>query len=142
MDGQGVFIGHFAEENNQCNILENLGRVKQDVIQKMTEVVDTKFDLTDQSVAFILYKPPNHNKNPPGLTMIKNSLVEQGMDVTNIHTQTYAAPGGAFASTKGPRGKLVVDWTKREGGNHLALYMQNDQPTNERDFGENGNLAS
>lgn len=62
------------------------------------------------------------------------------MNRNNIHTQPYSAAGGALASTQGPRGKLVVDWTKRDGGgNHIALYMQSDQPAYERDYDEHGN---
>lgn len=142
MDGKGVSIAHIPEEDNRCKFLEETGMTDEKMYELASQMA-SKYDPTDQSVAYILFKPPNGNKTPPGLQEIKDALVEMGMRQENIHTKTYAAAGGAFASTAGPRGKLVVDWTKREGGgNHMALYMQNDQPEYERDFDEDGNQCT
>lgn len=140
MDGRNVFIGHFAEENH-CSKLSTDESIVEDVI---ISAMEPHFTLggtwSDEAVAYILYKPQNGNQAVSGLEMIKREMVEGGLNENNIHIQSYAAVGGAMADTSGPKGKILVDWTKNQGGgNHLAYYMQNDKPVFERDFDKQGN---
>lgn len=63
VDGTGVSIGHIPEENNRCTILEDKAKVQKEVIEKMGNAITPEYDLSDQSVAYILFKPPNRNQN-------------------------------------------------------------------------------
>lgn len=140
MSSRAVVIGHFAEENHREKILTNEETVENTIIERLEDKLNGKPWTTD-AVAYILYKPQGPSA-PPGIKMIQDTLKEMNLPAANIHTETYRATGGALADTRGPKGKIVVDWTKRiGGGNRITYYMQDDTPVWHRDYDEDGNAC-
>lgn len=139
MDGHNVFLGHIAEENHCQKILTD--------VEAMVGFINSKIaghfiegSWSSESMAYILYKPQRGGDVTDGLDMLKDELIQGGLRAENIQLSQYAAVGGAMADTSGPKGKVLVDWSKKPGGgNHLAYYAQSDTPVYQQDFDAEGN---
>lgn len=140
MDGRNVFLGHFAEENHCGKLLTDPATVEDVIIFKMEDYF-REGSWSSESMAYILYKPQGgRGQTATGLEMLKAEMVRGGLREDNIQLKPYAAVGGAMADTSGPKGKVLVDWTKKQGGgNHLAYYAESDTPVNQQDFDAQGN---
>lgn len=139
MDGRNVFLGHFAEENHCGKLLTDPATVEDVIISKMEDHFK-EGSWSSESMAYILYKPQGgRGQTATGLEMLKTEMVRGGLREDNIQLKPYAAVGGAMADTSGPKGKVLVDWTKKQGGNHLAYYAESDTPVYQQGFDAQGN---
>ncbi|ODM15141.1 hypothetical protein SI65_09380 [Aspergillus cristatus] len=140
MDGRNVFIGHFAEENHCGKLLTDEATVENVIIGEMENYFNPGA-WSSESMAYILYKPQGGaSRTATGLDMLKDEMVRGGLRKENVQIKPYAAVGGAMADTSGPKGKVLVDWTKNQGGgNHLAYYAESDRPLYQQNFDAQGN---
>lgn len=134
MDGHNVFLAHIAEENHCQKVLTDVEAMENFITSRMGDYF-RKGSWSSESMAYILYKPQGGRDVTQGLDMLKDELTYGGLRAENIHLKLYAAVGGAMADTSGPKGKILVDWSKKPGGgNHLAYYAQSDTPVYQQDF--------
>lgn len=132
VDGQGVFLGYFAEGRGDCPAMENEELANKEFIKPMEKYLPL-VDFTDEAISFILR---TSTPSTVGYRTIKNTLLKYGIPEENIHGKRYTRG----LSETGHRGKALVDWSVKEGGGaRMEVYIYSDEPTYVRDFDVDGN---
>ncbi|KAI9879846.1 MAG: Oxidoreductase [Pleopsidium flavum] len=127
VDGKGVIIGHYGEETGGSHSCLSAGL---DFI-----------DLDDHTAAYIINAA---SPDSVGYKAIVAHLKDYGMKDSRIHNYRYTASSGVGTFPGHPKGKAVVEWSPKEGGDGATLnvYIEKNTPKYTQNFDAQGNPYS
>jgi len=145
VDGQGVMIGHFAQEqpkpetNGQqsCVAMTNSAVVESNIIPKL-ENAELMVDGTHNTHIWIL---TFSGTNTVGYGLIKGNLVDNEVPDPNIKPVLYTATSAFSNFETGTVGKAVVEVVPKtdRSGATINVYIESDTPMWTQDYDCNEN---
>ena len=145
MDGQGVIIGHFAQEQSQpgtngqqfCVAMTDSAVVKSNIIPKLVDA-ELMVDGTLNTHAWIL---TSSGTNTVGYSLIKGNLMDNEVPDANITPVPYIATSMFSNFDTDTIGKAVVEVVSKtdRSGATINVYIQSNTPTWTQDYDCNGN---
>lgn len=113
VDGNGIIIGHFAQEmakpgtNGQesCTAMKNAAVVQKNIIDKL-EDVEAMLDFTDNTHAWIL---TSSGTSTTSYRLIKEHFVTNELPAENIRPYVYTATSAFSDFHEGLNGKAVLE---------------------------------
>ena len=141
VDGNGVIIGHFAQETGtpgdpsvSCDSMTNPQIVNAQIVPKLVNA-ELFVDGDKNTQAYIITPA---STTTVGYRLISSNLQDHGVKPVNIH-YVYYPRGNAFQNFDGPVGKAVVTWVPNAGGGAtLDVYIQDNSPIFEQAYDSNG----
>ena len=144
-DAQYVIFGHFTDPKNHdhCLDMSDENTATGTIINGLNKALNgvnyaPTADAGENAHAWII---SNYTGKPKGLSSISSEIeVMANVAVGNITDHRYTGSGYTGTSSDGPRGKVVVTWSRTSfGGGTLATYIETDHVSWNADYDCYGN---
>lgn len=133
MGPDGVVIGHMPQQSGTLTTIDDIDTTEKFIDAKLQKQLDdARIELEkqcepEQTHGYIL---SGSSKASPGVALLKDFMVSEGVPLVNIVVEEYTGSGSGGADLPGPSQKFLVRWDSPNpaAGGTLEIYRFADVP--------------